>query len=434
MQENNFEGKVNKMMEEFRMEPSERVWGSIQADINGTKSRFGMVPIWLLTGCFLLTTFFLHDLEQKRAGSFNSALDAVVTSANKNNITDNLDKKLKPSEARKKLNRLPVTDNDVNQNFTKIIGTQNRTNQSVEIVNGTKRESSMQMDGSKDETEDIAIADDNKGDTLKQISSESAAVNNDTIANNKKSTAQQQNRTVNKNNGNKWDFFVAASAGKFYTANSYLGQVANAAYYDYNSVANGSGVPSGGFIPPSVVKPGLSFSATLKANRKLSNKTSLSLGLGYQYAGTFITTGQMLSGSAGQMQSGTARDSFAAGSLNKYHNKYYFIQLPIQIQSTIGRGNKFPLSWNAGFTLSRLISTTALQFNRQQGYYFKDNSNFNKTTIGLSAGLSVAILKNKKTQWLLGPQVYYSLTPVASSGWYDKTHYSFVGLQLQKKL
>jgi hypothetical protein len=134
------------------------------------------------------------------------------------------------------------------------------------------------------------------------------------------------------------------------------------------------------------------------------------------------------------MQSGTARDSFAAGSLNKYHNKYHFIQLPIQIQSTIGRGNKFPLSWNAGFTLSRLISTTALQFNRQQGYYFKDNSNFNKTTIGLSAGLSVAILKNKKTQWLLGPQVYYSLTPVASSGWYDKTHYSFVGLQLQKKL
>ena len=106
----------------------------------------------------------------------------------------------------------------------------------------------------------------------------------------------------------------------------------------------------------------------------------------------------------------------------------------MQIQSRIGKGNKFSLGWNAGFELSRLISTNALQFNRTQGYYFKDNNYFNKTTIGVSGGLSIAILKNKKTQWLIGPQVYYSLTPVASDGWYDKTHYSFVGLQLQKKL
>ena len=432
MQENNFEGKVNRMMEGFKLEPSEKVWSNIQADINGTRTRFGRVPVALLTICFLFTTFFLHDLEQKRIGGFHSiASNGSATSTSETKIADNPDKEIKSVGSTKKSKRQSLPDNYIDLNITKIIGLQkNKSTQSnsTEPISKVKQEVNLQSDESQDETENIAVADNSKPDTVTQITFNSAVVKNETTTNDKeKSITKQENKTLNKKKESNWEFFAAVSGGKFYTANSYLGQVANAVYYAANPLYNnGSGIPSGGFISPSVVKPGLSFSATLKANRKLSNKTSLSFGLGYQYAGTYITTGQILSGSG--------RDNFAAGALNTYHNKYHFLQLPLQIQSMIGKGNKFPLSWNAGFVFSRLISTTALQFNREQGYYFKDNSYFNKTTIGVSGGLSIAILKNHKTQWLIGPQVYYSLTPVANNGWYDKTHYSFVGLQLQKKL
>ncbi|WP_301933197.1 hypothetical protein, partial [Ferruginibacter sp.] len=63
-----------------------------------------------------------------------------------------------------------------------------------------------------------------------------------------------------------------------------------------------------------------------------------------------------------------------------------------------------------------------------------DNNLFHKTIIGLSAGLLLNLVNNNKAPLLLGPQFYYSVTPVAGSGLYTKTHYSFVGIKLQKIL
>ncbi len=448
MQENNFEEEVHHLMKGFTIDPSEKVWGNIQADFAGRKkSRFGMLPAALLTGCFLLMVFLLHDLEKRQPAAVppvSSVINATVQSATTTMV--DLNKRTTVISSQKNAIQPPVkkdlNEGDLYQTKQLVTNRRNKTNHLTKTATATDREKEINKikdeieqdkDAEKLATVEVVTINENKKDiTLQTIPEQKLVKTNDAVVKENKEQEGTNKIAVTKKEKakSKWDFFIAVAAGRFSTGNSYLGQVANSEYYfDSQAFSNGNGIPSNGFFQPSKIKPGFSYSLALKANRKLSRKTDISIGLGYQYAGTFIKTGQMLSGAGGAL-----RENFGTGSVNEFHNKYHFIQLPVEIQSMIGKGKELPLYWNAGFVFSRLISADALQFNRTQGRYFKDNSYFNKNTIGVSAGLSLAILKKQQTQWLIGPQFYYSLTPVAGNGLYDKTHYSFLGLQLQKKL
>ncbi len=450
MQENNLEGKVHNIMEGFTIEPSEKVWGNIQADLAGNKkTRFGMLPAAVLIICFLLTTFLLHDLEIKKptsAASVNSGI--TQTKPSLKNTPANLNQnELAIISSNKKTNTTGNKNfSEINLNDTKQISvkeknkntatTKNKiTNQHKELVAANDDvETPEKKDIQEAATEEVITINYPKKDSTQQTivsGKDLIKIDSTTVKEEKQEQKINNTKTVTtKKKNNKWEFFAVVSGGKFFTGNSYLGQIANAQYYgSYLDMTNSNGVPplnSSGYFQPSTVKSGISFSVVLKASKKLSTKTSLSVGVGYQNAGTYIRTGNPLSG--------VLERSFATGSMNEYHNKYHFVQVPVELQSLIGKGKKLPLYWNAGISFSRLFSADALQFDRLQGRYFNDNSYFNKNIMGLSAGLSFAILKKQQPQWLIGPQFYYSLIPVGNRGLYYKTHYSFLGIQLQRKL
>ena len=445
MQENNLEGQVQNIMEGFTIDPSEKVWCKVHADIaSHKKSRFGALPAALLIIVFLFTTFFLRDLEIRKPVTISSThqdinqtkqltkesknnlykKEVAIASINNKTITGNKDFDKVDLNGTKKIRRIQKSNiNTIARHAIAIPQEKadNRVSEEIEIP-GNKN-----VEEIKDE--EVVVINYDKKDSPQQINAVKELLKTDTtIVKRTKPQEQPTNKTaiVKVKRNSKWEFFAAVSGGRFSTGNRYLGQTANSEYYYDNAYASNTGPPanSSGYYQPSQVKPGFSFNTVVKASRKLSGKTALAAGLGYQYAGTSMSTGQRLSGISREY-------NFAVGTINKFHSKYHFIQLPVEIQSMIGKGNKLPFYWNAGITLSRLISVDALQFDRIQGRYFKDNSYFNNNTIAVSAGLSLAILK---TQWLIGPQFYYSLTPVAGKGLYDKTHYSFLGLQLQKKL
>jgi hypothetical protein len=75
-----------------------------------------------------------------------------------------------------------------------------------------------------------------------------------------------------------------------------------------------------------------------------------------------------------------------------------------------------------------------LQYNNIAGQYFISNDYFNKTIIGLSAGFSINLLKDNEAPLLLGPSFSYSISSLAGKGLYDNSHYSFLGIRLQKVL
>jgi hypothetical protein len=77
-----------------------------------------------------------------------------------------------------------------------------------------------------------------------------------------------------------------------------------------------------------------------------------------------------------------------------------------------------------------LISTNALQFN-PAGYYYKNNSLFNKTQLGLNTGLFVTLFSKQKNPLSIGPFFYYDVTHISSQGLYNKKHFVFTGLQAE---
>jgi hypothetical protein len=90
---------------------------------------------------------------------------------------------------------------------------------------------------------------------------------------------------------------------------------------------------------------------------------------------------------------------------------------------------KIPLFWNAGISVSELVSSNALQFNNTTGLYYKDNSLFNKTQIGVSTGLDIRLTTKQKRAVSIGPYLYYNITRISNESLYQDRHFNFVGLR-----
>lgn len=465
MQENNFEDKVNKAMEGFSMNPSEKVWGKIQADIDGKrKRRFIIIPFLLFTAILLapVSIFYLNN-----SGKKNKSIETASTSIE--------NKKAEPSPQLGRLNATTKKDQAITDNKTKKESTQttaeqtssatatvlpmeNKNAQSISGVSKTRfavskpkrvkqagRQTTTIAAGAVDEPEDekekigsvSTIGKDNADkETAVTTETSKAIAKKDSITEEKKKEQPLIAKTENKKKKakGKWDFYIAAAAGMHSTSTNYLGEKISSEllYYDNLSTTPGSGTGNGSVTyQPSTIKSGVAASIQFKAARQISTKTLLLFGLGYQYATTSVSTGQLVYSNT---SSAGLNNSYATGNSNVYYNRYHFIQLPVEIQSLFGKGRKLPLGWNAGLTYSRLIHSDALQFDRSVGRYYADNNYLNKNIFGLSAGLSLSILKNNAINWQIGPQIQYSLTPASGSGFYNKTHYGFLGLRIQKKL
>jgi hypothetical protein len=116
--------------------------------------------------------------------------------------------------------------------------------------------------------------------------------------------------------------------------------------------------------------------------------------------------------------------------LNTYNNHFNFVDLPVTFKLKLSKGKTIPLSWQAGVVLSELISTNALQFD-SAGYYFKDNSYFNKTQLALNTGLFITLFSKQKCNLLIGPYFYFDAGKIANRGLYNQRHFVFTGIQTQ---
>src|SRR6516164_5198225 len=84
MQENEFEKQVKKMMESFKLSPSNSVWEKVDRRINGDKQKKRPF-ILLLFMSLLIAGYFMYHASQKQAQSANN------NTANKNINTPKAD-------------------------------------------------------------------------------------------------------------------------------------------------------------------------------------------------------------------------------------------------------------------------------------------------------------------------------------------------------
>ena len=474
MQENNFERQVQQKMDGLTLSPSTAVWQKMQLELEKKRNKKkGWVIIILLLICITGGGLIFIPKHSKTTISKNEVIkyNAAVNdaSATTNELPEKLssNKKLNTQSKNEslsqqnKLNIKQVTSNitdkanvnttnkNIGVNEKQISNTANKgaINKQQKFSRKTAAKTTMQVTNAEVETVSIEVLPMRLSKQLAlfslQIMENHKDIAHSTIINNsfRKKLPFLNENTVIKNVIKKEklkrnivekhknvSLIISFGTGQSATASKFLGATANRSYYDNAGSFGNNGTPgsvnSASNIPSSI-KPATGLFFGIAAAKQISPKSSLSIGLQYQFSSTSISVGQPIIIE-------NSRIRFAGGNNNNYTNRYHFIQIPIEFSTQLSHFKRHNLFLNTGVSLSQLLHTNALQFNNTAGRYFMGNDYFNKTIIGLSAGISINLLKDNEAPLLLGPAFSYSLTAMADKGLYDRSHYGFFGIRLQK--
>ena len=479
MPENEFEKKVSSEMRDLRFKPSEQVWLRVEERIKKKKKRRIFVIIFLLAGLALLGYWQRSNLfgekkseivkinekdntktkeslieintvneqsgnKNKTSGEINntrenkiieddSEVSKEIPGIKKNEIvkTDQpqqkkaISPKVKQDTGKSRKRVVVLHDNDIaaiDTHYPNIkTDPDTKKNNDIDNINPDIKKIQPSIDSSLKKVE-VKKADSlaKKTDTtLKVVSIDSPVV-------------KVPNRTGKKW---KWGLHITPGISSLSEHNLSLG---SQAYSDLNySLPAGS---VSGTPPvrqkPSDPKPGFAFQAGAFAQRGLSTRTSLSLGLQYGYYSNVLRIGMRRDSLLNNAQLANARDVRAnvvynaGGDTVKYTNQYHFIELPILFNWQLNKNKEKPFVWSTGFTIGQLISSNAIMYDTAfNGIYYKNKKQLVKTQFSLSTGFSWTLANNKRVQWSLGPVMNIHLNKLIENPFENKKYLFFAGLR-----
>ena len=185
---------------------------------------------------------------------------------------------------------------------------------------------------------------------------------------------------------------------------------------------------------PSEIRKGLSFSLGAFVQKNITKRISISTGLQYRYYSNHIQVGNRIDSFA------MVQNAFGSQNITQYYraapmptthrytNRFHFVELPVSGHLQLNKGNRLPISWNAGLSLSYLVSTNALHFDSRTGLYYKDNDLLNRLQAGMSTGFAVTLLNASRVSIQLGPHLQYHFTDLMKPKVSDDKHLFYFGL------
>ncbi len=497
MPENEFEKKVSSEMQDLRFKPSDNVWQGVEERIKKKKKRRVFIIIFFLAGFALLGYWQRSNLlgeqksdiaktvqkgssgEKQKEKNSESTKEINNSSAIKQNIETTKSEETKNTIGKTEKNDKAADDRSIADK--KDIGVSNneisKQKKSKEVINekpgfvktkkDNKPEASIAIvsaisktkngvvdDPSKDlktnpetnpKQEEIVQTEvkpvESKIDSAKAVSGEqekSATTKEDTLlkADPTKDPAPQVVKRDPSEKKWKWGLHITPGISSLNDNSISLGGSQSFAALDQNAVGSGTASPPPPRQKPSDVKAGFAFQVGAFAQRQVSSRTSLSVGLQYGYYSNVLHIGNRR-GSLNnntQFYSALGRNNnqvYNAGSdTMKYTNSYHFMELPLLFQWQLNKNKTKPFIWSTGFTVGQLISSNAIMYDTAfNGVYYKNKSQLNKTQFSLSTGLSWTIANNKQMQWNLGPVVNFHLTKLIDNPFENKRYLFFVGLR-----
>ena len=178
---------------------------------------------------------------------------------------------------------------------------------------------------------------------------------------------------------------------------------------------------------------GPAFSIGGFAQRTLSKRVSLSAGLQYTYlssrqvVGTKINNNRTVNRVPATAQ--VVTEYYDANNTQKYTNRYHFIELPVTLHTQLNKGKRLPITWDIGFSVSKMLGTNALHYDGLGGVYYKDNALFNKTQWAASTGFNVKLFNQSRHPLSVGPVMRYNMTPLLQKDYSTGQHLWSVGLR-----
>ncbi|HEY5405567.1 MAG TPA: hypothetical protein VIJ92_00705 [Ginsengibacter sp.] len=440
MEENKFEKQVQQKMDELQIQPSESIWEKIEVQIGKKKKRkWGVLILFLCIGVLLSGTYCLWNAgRQEVSKNTNSEKSILKKNSNSSSVKEN-------KIVQQQINPVPESENkknnDVAKDEEKGKEKQNRsfnTSRPGHPFNSVEK-STISFSGRKKIKEDIHGKTETETFPAEALQSQVANENiiRDSLnANEKKinidsvskpvvldkitkqqDTSKQKTmaETVRHSVKNRWKFGVLFIGGISGVGTDFLALDNSPAYSSPGSL-NLSGPPQQSRFSSPVMKAAFSFVTGLSAEKNISKKIKFVSGINFR------------SSSASFKLYDSAGAYYARGAANKYINHFNFIEVPLSLKIQIGKVKNLPMLWQGGISISELISSNALQLNASTGYYYKDNSLFNKTQIGFNTAFLLTLFSTQKNSVLIGPYLYYDASKIANEGLYYKRHFVFTGL------
>ena len=192
--------------------------------------------------------------------------------------------------------------------------------------------------------------------------------------------------------------------------------------------------PAAVVYQPSEIEKGLSFSLGAFFQKNITKRISISTGLEYRFYSTHIRVGNrvdsfaMVQNAFGSMNINQYYRAAPVPASQEYTNRFHFVELPLSGHLQLNKGNRLPIFWNAGISLSYLVSTSVLHFDSRTGLYYKDNDLLNRLQTGMSTGFAVTLLNASRLSVQLGPQFQYNFTDLMKQQVSGGKHLFYFGL------
>jgi len=492
MPENEFEKKVSSEMQELKFKPSEHVWLRVEERIKRKKKRRIFVVIFLFAGLALLGYWQRGNLfgdqksgiaktvqkdssgEKQKEENAETAKETNNSSAIKQNtettkpeetknttdknvvdkLTDDrpeVDKK-DIAVSKNEINKTKKNEDETKENARPVKNKKNNKPEgSIAIVSAnSKTKNGIVDDTSKDlktNPEAIAKQEDVNQTEVKPVESKIDSAKAVTGVQEKDTTTKRDTllkadpakdpapQIVKKDPSEKkwkWGLHFTSGISSLNDNEIDFGGLRSADVSYFSSA--GPGTPPPPRQKPSEIKAGFAFQVGAFAQRQLSSRTSLSLGLQYGYYSNVLHIGNIRFSGNSQLSSVSGRNSnqvYNAGSdTTKYTNSYHFIELPFLFQWQLNKNKAKPFTWSIGFTVGQLISSNAIMYDTAfNGVYYKNKSQLNKTQFSITTGFSWTIANNKNIQWNLGPVADLHLSKLVDNPFENKRYLFFVGLR-----
>ena len=478
MQENNFEKEVRQKTSELKIKPSEEVWQKVAVAIGKRKKDRRVFAYILLMLLFIGSALFIvwdktsedkgatiiketgtitknESKSQQADTTVNIESDLIqphehAIDSKKIDITQPVTRKKGGLQTAKKINirsnkvlTIASTKGRIEDGITSGNVTDKRNSKRIKYETGQKTIAQIRQAAPADNEEDVEIATSPVDEhlTVKMILLNHELVNlpyKDAFIKNRLITDGPKDALITTNTGiidvlpavkitpnlkpkSSWQFGLNLSAGIAATRNGYLGIIGPGSWDESKAFADiqsnsGTGTtapPTATSYVPSKISSGMGFSIGFHVQRNVSAKAGVSIGLNYKRLSSSMSIGSRVDSGIYYNQYNPV---YRVGSRENYHNHFKFIELPISMHYRISKPRQLPVYLTTGISISQLLSTDALQFETQSGNYYRDDALFNNTQVNVSAGLLFALSRKSSSPFLIGPDINFSLTKMASAG------------------
>jgi len=240
----------------------------------------------------------------------------------------------------------------------------------------------------------------------------------------------------------KWQWGLALAPGLSNTRRGKLFSMEEKALADASgSIGNGNFVQGPVAAPgsPSVPEAGLSAGMEFFGTKSIGRRLDVRAGILYQYHSSRLEVGEKVVAnrtvtneySSGANISSYYRAASTVGEKEDYRNRYHLLGLSGSLSWKIIRSKTFSISWENGLSVSRLLATNALLYDRNSSGYYQDAGAFRKTQVFFHSGISLPLWNKNGGSLSLHPSAGFSLTPVYRAGNGKNAHYIHYGIGIR---